>query len=37
MLLSGRTAEVILVALLGLAHFRVTLAVLLIGRNLRID
>ena len=37
MRLSGRTAEIILVSLLGLVHFRVALAVLVLGRTGRID
>ena len=37
MRLSGRTAEVILVALLGLVHFRIALAVFVLGRTRRID
>ena len=37
MRLSGRTAEVILIALLGLVHFRVTLTVLVLGRTRRMD
>ncbi len=37
MRLSGRTAEVILVTLLGLVHLRVAFAVLVLGRTRRID
>ena len=37
MRLSGRTAEIILVSLLGLVHFRVALAVLVLGRAGRVD
>lgn len=37
MRLSGRTAEVVLVALLGLVHLRVTLAILVLGRARRVD
>ena len=37
MRLSGRTAKVILVALLGLVHLWVALAVFVLGRTRRID
>lgn len=37
MRLSGRTAEVVLIALLGLVHLWVALFVLVLGRTWRID